>query len=99
MEGKGKIRFKSYIGPAMDGSPVLYDCSDYTEADLIQMLAQPKHLTPISFQAAHQLWGDIFMDLLEDGDIKEAGRLSNMGMARRIAEFGFRIVPLAYELE
>lgn len=96
------IRFKPYITPAIDGTPVVFSCEHLNENDLVKMLSKPRHLIPISFQAAHQLYGDIIYDFLtgiDDNGIEKLIELANRGFIDVIADLGFRIVPSEKEIE
>lgn len=96
------IKFKPYIGKAEDGTPTVYRCDHLDETDLIRMLAKPKHLKPISFQAAHQIYGDLIYELMNDPSgkgIQKAIDNANKGFIDVLEDMGYRIVPTLEEIE
>lgn len=95
----GRIKFKPYLGPSIYGDSVVYSCTEFDAESLAQMLAKPSHLTPISFQTAHQIWADTATDLLLNSEVREAIRVCNLGFVNYMEELGYRIVPKLDEIE
>lgn len=89
--------FKNYVGSDKNGKPVVFDCSDFNEADLVLMLKQPANLTPVNFKTGHSIWADHTSDLF-NSNIEECIAWGNLGFAQALASLGYRVIPEKTEI-
>ena len=95
-----KVRFKNYPGISpLDGSRVVFDCSDFDAGDLRRMLEQPLHLKKVNFQTGHQIWAEHTNYVLECGTDAEKSYFIGLGMPRALATLGYRVFPEPPEIE
>jgi hypothetical protein len=91
-----KVRFKDYVGLSNQGCLANFDCSDFNDADLIEMLKAPLSLRRVNFQTGHAIWSDYIAELF-NSDIDECIKWGNLGFAKTLASLGYRVVPDADE--
>ena len=97
-----KVAFKSYIGSSKFGNPSFFDCSSFTETDLIAMLNQPTSLIKVSFKIGHQIWAHHMSDLMDDPsdpNLTQAIQWMNSDFSEALASLGYRVMPEPTEIE
>jgi hypothetical protein len=102
MNGAKRLRFRPYVGRAVDGTPVVQDLEDFNlfaASTYLKIQAMPAG-RPINFQHAMELWAqEMASRVLEANPENPAWVILNMGLTGWIRSLGYKIIIQPHEIE